>query len=157
VWLSQALFTGITDGLFSSILSVGFYNSTVTRLFQGVASVLLGSDALSGGSTTAAIGILMHFCVAFAWSAIFLVLVFRWSWVRRLLASRYGVAKIALLYGPMIWIVMSCVVIPAFTHRAPTITIRWWIQFFGHITFVGLPIVELSTMRNVPLAGKRQS
>ncbi len=34
--------TGITDGLFSSVLSVAFYHSTVQRLFQGVASTLLG-------------------------------------------------------------------------------------------------------------------
>ena len=34
--------TAIVDGLFSSVLSVAFYHSTVTRLFQGVASVLVG-------------------------------------------------------------------------------------------------------------------
>lgn len=28
------LLTGITDGLFSSVLSVAFYDSTVTRLFH---------------------------------------------------------------------------------------------------------------------------
>ena len=39
------LLTAITDGLFSSVLSVAFYNSTVQRLFQGVASTLLGPDA----------------------------------------------------------------------------------------------------------------
>jgi len=33
--------TGIIDGLFSSVLSVAFYHSTVARLFQGVASVWL--------------------------------------------------------------------------------------------------------------------
>lgn len=143
--------TGLTDGLFSSILSVAFYNSTVTRLFQGVASVILGTDALNGGNKTAAIGILMHFCVAFVWSGIFLLLVFRWRWIRRTVASRYGVAKIACLYGPFVWMVMSFAVIPALTHRPPTITIRWWVQFFGHIPFVGLPIVALSTIRNLPL------
>jgi MFS-type transporter involved in bile tolerance (Atg22 family) len=141
------LLTGVIDGLFSSILSVAFYNSTVSRLFQGVASVLLGSDAVNGGNKTAAIGVLMHFGVAFLWSGIFLFLILRWRWVRRVLATRYGVAEIACLYGPLIWTVMSLALIPALTHRPPAITVRWWIQFFGHIPFVGLPIVAVSRRR----------
>ena len=36
---------------------------------------------------------------------------------------------------------MSIVVIPLLLHRPPTIGLRWWIQFFGHIPFVGVPIV----------------
>jgi hypothetical protein len=43
------LLTGVTDGLFSSVLSVAFYGSTVTRLFQGVASTLLGKEAPNAG------------------------------------------------------------------------------------------------------------
>ena len=57
--------TGVVDGLFSSVLSVAFYHSTLTLLFQGVARVPLGPDALAGGTRTAAIGLLMHFGVAF--------------------------------------------------------------------------------------------
>jgi hypothetical protein len=147
-FIIAGLLTGIIDGLFSSILSVAFYNSTVSRLFQGVASVLLGSGALNGGNKTAAIGVLMHFAVAFLWSGIFLLLVLPWRWIGRVLATRYGVAKLASLYGPLIWTVMSLAVIPALTHRPPAITVRWWIQFFGHIPFVGLPIVAVSRMRN---------
>jgi hypothetical protein len=133
--------TGVTDGLFSSVLSVVFYHSTVTRLFQGVASALLGKKALDGGTTTAVIGLLMHFGVAFGWSAVFLLLVMRSAWIRGLLASPYGVVKVASLYGPFIWMVMSLAVIPLLMHRPPSITNRWWIQLFGHIPFVALPIV----------------
>jgi hypothetical protein len=86
------LLTGVIDGLFSSILSVAAYGSTVARLFQGVASVPLGRAALEGGTPTAALGLLIHFCVAFGWSAVFLFLV-RSAWIRRILASRYGVAQ----------------------------------------------------------------
>jgi len=138
------LLTGIVDGLFSSVLSAFFYGSTVSRLWQGVASVLLGSDALNGGRRTALIGLLMHFGVAFAWSAVFLFLLLRWEWIRGLLASRHGVLKVAALYGPFIWMVMSLVVIPALTQRPPRITPRWWIQWFGHIPFVAIPIVASS-------------
>src|SRR5258707_961005 len=111
--------TAVVDGLFSSVLSLAFYHSTVTRLFQGVASVLLGPDALAGGTRTAAIGLLMHFGVAFGWSAVFLFLVMRSSWFRGLLTSPQGTIKVASLYGPFVWMVMSLVVIPLLAHRPP--------------------------------------
>ena len=38
---------------------------------------------------------------------------------------------------------MSLVVIPLLLHRPPSFTIRWWVQFFGHIPFVALPIVTM--------------
>jgi hypothetical protein len=138
------LLTGVTDGLFSSTLSVAFYGSTVTRLFQGVAGVLLGPAALKGGTSTAAIGILMHFGVAMAWSLIFAIVALRISWVANLLRSRWGIVKTAALYGPLVWMVMSLAIIPALTHRPPAITARWWTQFFGHMLFVGLPVVAIT-------------
>ncbi len=135
------LLTGVTDGLFSSVLSVAFYSSTVTRLFQGVATTLVGPEALNGGIPTALLGVLMHFGVAFGWSAVFLYVVLRSPWVRGVLASPNGVVKVAAVYGPVIWLVMSLVLIPLLLHRPPAITPRWWVQLIGHIPFVGLPIV----------------
>jgi hypothetical protein len=141
------LVTGITDGLYSSVLAAFFYGSTVTRLWQGVASVPLGAEALNGGLRTAAIGLAMHFGVAFAWSAVFLALVLASSWLRDLLATPYGVVAVAAIYGPIIWMTMSLVIVPLFTHRPPAINVRWWVQFFGHIPFVALPIVALLSPR----------
>lgn len=138
--LRAGLATGVTDGLFSSVLNVVFYHSTVARLFQGVASVLLGRQALDGGNATAAIGLLMHFGVAFGWAAVFLVLVRRSSWIRRLVSSPYGAVKVASVYGPLIWMVMSFAVIPSLLHRPPVINLRWWVQLIGHVPFVGFPI-----------------
>ena len=138
------LLTAITDGLFSSVLAVAFYRSSVQRLFQGVASTLLGADALNGGWPTALVGMFMHVGVAFGWSAVFLLLVMRIGRVRETLASRYGVVKVAAVYGPFVWMVMSLVVIPILAHRPPAITVRWWIQWLGHIVFVGVPIVAAS-------------
>ncbi len=140
--LRAGALTAVTDGLFSSVLSVAAYHSTVTRLFQGVAAVLLGKAAFDGGAQTALVGVLMHVGVAFGWSAVFLLLVSRSSRIRDLLASRYGTIKVASLYGPFIWMVMSLAVIPLLVHRAPTINIRWWIQLAGHFPFVGIPIVS---------------
>ena len=139
--LIAGLVTGVTDGLFSSGLAAFVYGSTVTRLWQGVASTLLGAAAFEGGTRTAAIGLLMHCGVAFTWSAVFLALVRSASWIRGAIASPVGVLTAAALYGPAIWLVMSLAIIPLLTHRPPAINIRWWVQFFGHIPFVALPIV----------------
>ena len=92
--VTAGLLTAISDGTFSSVLSVAAYGSTVTRLFQGVASTLLGPAAFEGGTRTAAIGVGMHVGVAFGWSAVFLFLVLRWPWARALLASRFGPLKV---------------------------------------------------------------
>jgi hypothetical protein len=139
--LMAGLLTAIVDGLFSSILSASFYGSTVQRLFQGVAATLLGPAALGGGTRTALIGVLVHVGVAFGWSAVFLVLFWSWPWIRQATMTKSGVAGVAAVYGPLVWLVMSLVVIPALTHRATPIGFRWWVQLFGHIPFVGLPIV----------------
>jgi hypothetical protein len=144
------LVTGVTDAIFSSVLVTVFYHSTVTRLWQGVASVLLGKQALDGGARTALIGLLMHFGVALGWTAVFLFLVLPSTWIRRLLASKYGVIKVATLYGPFIWLVMSLAVIPLLVHRPPTINLRWWVQFFGHIPFVAIPIVAITSRAYLP-------
>ena len=134
------LLTGVTDGFFASVLTVAVYGSTVTRLFQGVAATLLGKEAFEGGSPTAMLGVLMHFGVAFWWSAVFLLVSARSSWIRRVLRSPYGVVKVGSVYGPCIWLVMSLAVIPLLVHRPPTINARWWVQLIGHIPFVGIPI-----------------
>jgi hypothetical protein len=109
-----------------------------------VASTLLGPSAVEGGTPAALLGVLMHFGVAFGWSAVFMFLVLRIRCVQHILRSRNGVFKVAALYGPFIWLVMSLAVIPLFTHFWPPIGIRWWVQFFGHIPFVGLPIVGVA-------------
>ena len=139
--------TAIIDGLFSSILSVAAYGSTVTRLFQGVAATLVGNSAFNGGVRTTVLGVLMHCGVAFGWSSVFIFVVMRSAWIRRATASWTGVLAIALAYGPAIWLVMSLVVIPLLLQRPPAVSIRWWIQLIGHFPFVGIPIVAFAGRR----------
>jgi hypothetical protein len=135
---------GVVDGLFSSILVTVFYHGTFARLWQGVASVLLGPRAMQGGMRTTIIGLGMHFGVALGWTAVFVLLADRSRRLREVLASRFGALKVAAVYGPCIWLVMLMVVIPLLTHRPPKIAFRWWVQLLGHIPFVALPIVALA-------------
>jgi hypothetical protein len=93
------------------------------------------------------VGVLMHFGVAFAWSAVFVLVVSRLRFIRDLRASPYGAAKVGGLYGPLVWMAMSLVVIPLLVHRPPTVGFRWWVQLIGHIPFVGIPIAAAGSPR----------
>lgn len=139
--LAAGLGTGVIDGLFSSVLVVVFYGSTVARLWQGVASTLLGPRAIDGGTGPAAIGVAMHVGVAFGWSAVFWLAHQRSPRLRAAAASWRGIVAVAAVYGPVIWLVMSLGVIPVLVHRAPAITLRWLVQLVGHVPFVAVPMI----------------
>ena len=138
-WLTIA----VIDGIFASCLSIFAYGSTFSRLWQGVASVVLGPSALQGGTRMVIVGLVLHVCVAFTWSVVFLTLARSVPALQRLIATPGGILAVAILYGPSIWLVMSLVVIPLASGRPPSITVRWWIQLFAHIPFVALPIVTV--------------
>ena len=142
--LLSGVVTAIFDGLFATAQAEFFYDSSFKRLWQGVASVPLGREAFEGGTRTVLIGLGLHVLVAFTWSAVFIFLVLRSESMRRVLDTPGGALRVAAVYGPCIWMVMSLVVIPVLARRPPNITTRWWIQLAGHIFFVGLPIVLCS-------------
>ena len=100
-FLAAGTSTAAIDGLFSSALTVFAYGSTVTRLWQSVASTLVGPGAMDGGLPVALLGVAMHVLVAFTWAAVFVFGVLRWAPARRVLASPGGAVKVALVYGPL--------------------------------------------------------
>ena len=134
------MITGVVDGLWAVVLTFAYQRSQI-RLWQGIAATAFGQGMFDRGAATVLLGLVMHFTVAFTWSAIFLWLVMRWSSLGRVLRTPLGAAKVAVVYGPMIWVVMSLIVIPLLTGNRTPITGRWAIQLAGHALFVGLPIV----------------
>jgi hypothetical protein len=138
-WLSIA----VVDWLFASTLGVVAYHSTVSRVWQGVASVVLGPSALQGGLRTVLVGTALHLCVAFTWTAVFVGLALLSERLRRFIATPAGVLAASVVYGPLVWIIMSTVIIPTATGRPPTIGARWWMQIVAHMFFVALPIVAM--------------
>jgi hypothetical protein len=104
--LYGGLAVGILDGL-DAIVFFGLRSgATPMRVFQGIASGLLGRSAITGGWPPALLGIAIHFFIAFT-----IVLVF-------LVASRY-LGTLArhpiawgIIYGIAVYLVMNRVVIP---------------------------------------------
>jgi len=117
------------------------------RIFQSVASGLLGRDAFQGGAKTAALGLALHFLIAFIWAVIYYV-------ASRQIAFLTEKPVIAgLLYGEFVWVMMNCVVLPLSALH------RWPPRFdaasiitgpIGHTVLVGLPIA-LAVRRWAPL------
>jgi hypothetical protein len=139
--VEAGLATAVIDGMWAVVLTY-LYGRSLTRLWQGIAATVFGEGMYDGGMATVLLGIAMHVGVAFAWSAVFLIILQRSAWLRSMLESPLGTLRIAVVYGPLIWIIMSAVVIPLLTGKPLVVTGRWWIQLAGHAVFVGLPIVS---------------
>ena len=133
--------TAAWDFLCATALSVFAYHTTAARLWQGVASTVLGPSALHGGAMTVVAGLALHLTVALTWSVIFVAAVRASPALRRTIATPAGALAVATIYGPMIWLVMSLVVIPIATGRPPRFGFRWWVQIGAHVPFVTIPLV----------------
>ena len=129
------------DFVCASALSFLAYGSTFSRLWQGVAATVLGAKAIEMGARGVAVGLALHLLVAFVWSAAFVLVLARGATLQRAVARPGNAIAVAIVYGPLIWLVMSLVVIPLATGRPPAFGFRWWVQIFAHVPFVTLPLV----------------
>src|SRR5262250_55852 len=113
-WAIAGAAVGVCDGLFAVALTYIFSPTpSVVRLFQGIAVSVLGREtAFSGGLATAALGFLIHFTVAYSWSAVYLVLWRAWPGLRRAAATWLGGAGAAVAFGAMVWLCMDLIVLP---------------------------------------------
>ena len=125
---------GILDILAAFVLRA-YHGVPPARVLQGIASGALGPEAFRGGWATAALGLALHFFIAYVAAAVFWT-ASRW-WpvlVRRAIPA--GMA-----YGVAVHVFMNAVVLPL-----SRINFRWppWhytaIMIAIHMVFVGLPI-----------------
>jgi hypothetical protein len=88
-------------------------NVTSTQILQGIASGLLGAQAFQGGNATAALGLALHYLIAFVWTIVFYVL------ARNVRVLTHRPLIVGPLYGTVVWLVMNLVVLPLsrVTHR----------------------------------------
>ncbi|MES1240912.1 MAG: hypothetical protein ABUT39_04775 [Acidobacteriota bacterium] len=134
--LLGGLGAGILDITYAIVVSRLLRGTDAVTVLQSVASGLLGKGAYDGGAATAALGLFLHFVIAFT-AAAFYVLASRrlptlvrrpWLW--------------GALYGMAVYLFMNFVVLPlsAFPHKLsfpPLVLAR---GLAGHIVCVGLPI-----------------
>ncbi len=127
---------GILDITYAIVVSRILRGTSAVTVLQSVASGLLGEGAYEGGGGTAALGLFLHFVIAFSAAAAYVLASRRlptliqrpWLW--------------GALYGMAFYLFMNFVVLPlsAFPHKLsfpPTVLAR---GLAGHIVCVGLPI-----------------
>lgn len=143
---------GVLDLLDATIFFGLYAGAAFTRIWQGVAAGLLGRDAaVAGGWNTAALGILLHFAIAFIVSAVY----FAGTRLTSLPIRRPIIA--GLTYGIAVNFVMQYVVIPLSAAGGPTPTPFRLPVFLnsviGHAFLVGLPVALIAAWS----AGKNSS
>jgi len=127
------LVVGILDAA-DALVFFGLRGAKPIRIFQSIASGLLGRSAFSGGLRTAVLGVALHFFIAFLIVSTFLV------------ASRYirilrrAPVWSGLIYGIAVYLVMNFVVLPL--SAAGRGALSWPVVVNGvliHMLGVGLP------------------
>jgi hypothetical protein len=105
----------VLDGL-DALVFFGLRGISPTRLFQGIASGLLGRSAFEGGMATALLGVLLHFSIAFA-----VVITYHLA-ARRIPQLTRRAWIYGPLYGILVYAVMTFIVIPlsAIGPRSPS-------------------------------------
>ena len=113
--LLGGLTVGVLDAL-DALVFFGLRGVSPARLFQGIASGLLGRSAFAGGMTTALLGVLLHFIIAFAVVATYHIA------ARRLPGLTLRPWIYGPLYGLVVYAVMTFIVIPlsAIGARSPS-------------------------------------
>ena len=140
--LAGGLLCGVLDISSAVIIAIANGGSPV-RMLQGIAGALLGPQTFEHGFATAAMGLAMHFGVAFTATAIFYAL------SRRIPAMVEWAVPAGILYGVFWLLVMYRGVIPLaaalrplYLSNAPKrpLPALWPLPLLVHIVCVGLPI-----------------
>jgi hypothetical protein len=104
------------------------------RTLQGVASGILGPKSFTGGRSTAALGLGIHFFIAFAITAAY------YFASRKLSVLNEHAVLCGLSYGIAVHLFMSLIVLPLSSLKRPFSMKFFAAQFVIHMFCVGLPI-----------------
>lgn len=124
----------------AAILSSLPRNVGPIQVLQSVASGLLGKPAFTGGLATAALGLGLHFLIAFLFAAFFNLVLNQPGRAGELLARRWFLTGPA--YGGVVYLMMYLVIVPnsrapfKFQFTAFTVSLNLAI----HVFCIGIPI-----------------
>ena len=132
--LFGTLAVGVLD-ILDAIVFFGLRGAQPIRILQSIAAGLLGRTAFAGGWRTAALGLALHFFIAFV-----VVLVFMLASRRLRVLTRHAVVA-GLAYGVAVYLTMQLVVVPASAAGGGGLP-AWPVALNGvliHLFGVGLP------------------
>jgi hypothetical protein len=111
------------------------------RVFQYIASGLIGMKSFQSGWSSVALGVAVHYAIALAWTAIFLFAALKFPMItRRPFLS-------GVVYGCVVYLIMNFIVLPlsGVPHPPAAITIASRINAVLALIFcIGLPVSLLT-------------
>lgn len=132
------IYGGLIVGVLDALDAMGFsglHGVSPSRVWQFVASGLLGRAAFNGGMKTVALGLLIHFLVAFILAAIY----YGASLYLPVLVRRAVLC--GLLYGAAVYFVMRYIVTPLSAAPPLSFSVASLLNgLVGHALLVGLPV-----------------
>lgn len=108
-WKTILLATLLVGSLDIIAALVNFYSKTGKDpqiVLKYIASAVVGKEAFAGGTTMSALGLLLHFLIAFIWTIFFF-----WMYPKLKFLS-FNRILAGILYGIFIWFIMSHAVVP---------------------------------------------
>jgi hypothetical protein len=139
--LQVILIAGLTCGVLDGLSAVALTSGRWMRVFQFVASSILGPDSFQGGVATALVGIAIHFLVALSATAIY------YSVSRRIPILMDRALLFGVLYGVSIHLFMTFVAIPMSRIGPRPLVLRsFLLQLAVHMIVVG-PTIALMIRR----------
>ena len=106
VILLSGLLVGTLDMTAACINAYLSFGLGPDRVFKYIASGIMGKTAFSGGIGVAALGVIMHYLVAYSWTALFFIAYPKTNLIRQ---NKYLTGT---FYGMLIWTVMNLLVVP---------------------------------------------
>lgn len=130
--LITSLIAGTLDGL-----AAVFFNLKTgpVKVFQFIASGLFGKQAFAGGWYMVALGVLIHYFVAFAFVWLF------FAGCKALKLRGEKIIFISVVYGILVWAVMNLAVLPL--SKIPVVPFNWRSAINGAVILmlaIGLPV-----------------
>ncbi len=132
--LSAGLLAGLLD-ITAAFVTWVPRGVSAARILRGIASGMLGSSAIQGGTATALLGLGLHFVIALGAATIF----YAASRAFGFLVARPIVS--GCIYGVLVYFVMYWIVLPLSRyHKRPFSLSEALIAVLTHIFCVGVPI-----------------
>jgi hypothetical protein len=142
---------GLVAGTFDIVYACTFWavkrDVPPERIFQSVASGLLGKASFEGGLKTAALGLGLHYFIATSMSVAYYLVARRWSPLKE------RPVPLGAVYGLLLYVLMNYVVLPL-SAAGPGSTDPLWIglSIAVHAFLIGMPIA-LFARRALTAAG----
>ena len=138
--VTAGLIAGALDGLDAAVVIALLNNLSPVRVFQFIASGLIGASAFHGGVPAAVLGVLLHFTIALGAAATFSLASLKLPFLLRR-PFLWGP-----LYGIAVFLFMHYLVVPlSATPKQGTATTADYLNLiFSHVFFVGIPIAFIT-------------